>query len=96
MGEASSNYVVALFVDNGLVATRCLEWIQSWFTILVTLFERIGLQTNAAKTKVMTCLLGWIQVAQMEEEYARTAGRGCDNDKALAHCMQCLWHQPCS
>jgi hypothetical protein len=30
----------------------------------------MGLQTNAAKTKVMTCLPGKIQVAKTEEEYA--------------------------
>ncbi len=63
MGEAAHDYVVAFFVDNGLVSDRCPEWLQSLFTILVTLFERIGLQTSVAKTKVMTCLPGKIGIA---------------------------------
>jgi hypothetical protein len=64
MGEAAHNYAVAFFVDNGLVLARCPEWPQSLFAILVNLFECIGLRTNVAKTKVMTCLLGRTQIAQ--------------------------------
>jgi hypothetical protein len=70
LGEAARNHAVALFVGNGLVMVRCPEWKQSSFTILVNLFKRIGLRTNAAKTKVMTCLPGKIWVARTEEEYA--------------------------
>ncbi len=64
------NQCIAFFVDNGLVAARCLEWLQSSFNTLITLFERIGLRTNAEKSKVMTYLPGKIRVAQTEEEYA--------------------------
>ncbi len=70
IGEAVHDYIVAFFVDAGLVAARCPEWLQSSLTILVNLFKRIGLKTNAAKTKVMTCLPGKIWVAKTEEEYA--------------------------
>jgi hypothetical protein len=61
---------VAFFVDNGLVAARCPERLQSSFTIFIILFECIGLWTNAAKTKVMRCLPRKIRVARTEEEYA--------------------------
>jgi hypothetical protein len=70
IGEAVRDHVVAFFVDDRLVAARCPEWLQSSFTILIHLFERIGLKMNAAKTKVMTCLPGKIRVAKTEEEYA--------------------------
>ncbi len=70
MGNLVCNQCITFFVDNGLVATRCPEWLQSSFDILITLFKRVGLWMNAKKTKVMTCLPGKIQVAQMEEEYA--------------------------
>jgi hypothetical protein len=70
IGEAVHDHVVAFFVDDGLVAARFPEWLQSSFTILIHLFEHIGLKTNAAETKVMTCLPGKIQVAKTEEEYA--------------------------
>jgi hypothetical protein len=70
MGEAARDYVVAFFFDNGLVMERCPEWLQSLSTILVNLFIHIGIWTNMAKMKVMTCLPGRIQIAQMEEGYA--------------------------
>jgi hypothetical protein len=60
IGEAARDHVVAFFVDDGLVAARCPEWLQSSFTILIHLFKRICLKTNAAKTIVMTCLPGKI------------------------------------
>ncbi len=64
------NQCIAFFVGDGLVAARCPEWLQTSFNILITFFERIGLRTNAEKTKVMTCLPGKIRVAQTKEEYA--------------------------
>jgi hypothetical protein len=64
------NQCIAFFVDDGLVAARCPEWLQSSFDILINLFEWIGFRTNAKKTKVMTCLPGKIRVAKTEEEYA--------------------------
>jgi hypothetical protein len=70
LGEAACNHTVAFFVDDGLVAAKCPDWLQSSFTILVNLFKCIGLRTNAANTKVMTCLPGKIWVAKTEEEYA--------------------------
>jgi hypothetical protein len=70
VGNLVHNQCIAFFVDNGLVAMRCLEWLQSSFDILITLFEWIGLWMNAKKMKVMTCLPWTIRVAQTEEEYA--------------------------
>ncbi len=57
------------FVNNGLVAARCPEWLRSSFTILINLFEWIHLRANAEKMKVIMCLLGKIWVAQMENKY---------------------------
>jgi hypothetical protein len=69
LGEAAHDHMVAFFVDKRLVAASFPEWLQSSFQILIALFEHIGLQTNAEKTKVMTCLPGKIQVAQPDKEY---------------------------
>jgi hypothetical protein len=60
VGNLVRNQCIPFFVDEGLVAVRCPEWLQTSFDILITLFKRIGLQTNAKKTKVMTCFLGKI------------------------------------
>jgi hypothetical protein len=70
VGEAVHDHCIAFFVDNGLVTARCPVWLQTSFDTLIKLFERIGLLTNAEKTKDMTCVPGKIQVAQMEAKYA--------------------------
>ena len=49
--ELVGNQCIAFFVDNGLVAARCPEWLQLSFKILINLFKRIGLRTNADKKK---------------------------------------------
>jgi hypothetical protein len=60
---------VAFYIDNGLIASRDPVWLQLSFDILVGLFECIRLFTNAAKTKVMTCIPGRIREGYTEEEY---------------------------
>jgi hypothetical protein len=70
VGDLVRDQCIPFFVDDGLVAMRCPEWLQSSFDIFINLFERIGFRANAEKTKVMMCLPGKIQVAQTEEEYA--------------------------
>ncbi len=78
------NQYIAFFVDDGLVAARCPEWLQSSFSIFINLFKWIGLWTNAEKTKVMMCLPGKIQVAQMEEAYkSQQTGLGTSTKEAL-------------
>jgi hypothetical protein len=82
VGNLVRNQCIAFFVDDGLVAARCPEWLQTSFDILITLFEWIGLRTNAKKMKVMTCLPGKIQVAQTEEVYAsQQTGLGTSTTK---------------
>ncbi len=83
IGEAVCDHVAAFFVNDGLVAARFPEWLQSSFTILIHLFEHIGLKTNTTKTKVMKCLPGKIRVAKTEEEY--TAQKTW-NTTAAKHC----------
>jgi hypothetical protein len=54
----ASREIVAFFVDNRLVRSRDLVWLQGTLNILVTLFEIISLRTNPDKTKVMCASLG--------------------------------------
>jgi hypothetical protein len=53
-----SREIVAFFVDDRLIRSRELVWLQSALNILVTIFESIGLRRNPEKTKVMTCVPG--------------------------------------
>jgi hypothetical protein len=59
------------------------------FDILIGLFDWIHLFTNAAKTKVMVCILRWILEAYTEEQYAEyksPTGAAADNKR---HCINC-------
>ncbi len=88
VGNLVGDQCIAFFVNNWLVAGRCREWLQTSFDILITLFKWIGLRTNAKKMKVMTCLPGKIQVAQMEEVYAsQQLGLGTSTTKH--RCIDC-------
>jgi hypothetical protein len=69
IGDEVAKWMVAIYIDNELVASRDPVWLQSSFDILVGLFERIGLFTNAAKTKVMMCTPGRIRECYSDEAY---------------------------
>ena len=72
IGDKVAKWMVAFYIDNGLVASRDPVWLQSSFDILVGLFECIGLFTNATKTKVMTCMPGRIREGYSDEAYTYT------------------------
>jgi hypothetical protein len=59
--------LVAFYADDRLIASRDPVWLQESFDVLIGLFERIGLFTNAAKTKVMVCTPGKIREGYTEE-----------------------------
>jgi hypothetical protein len=85
IGDDVVKWLVAFYIDNGLVASRDPIWLQSSLDILVSLFECIGLYTNAAKTKVMMCVPGRMREGYMEEEYTlhRSGAETATNRK---HC----------
>jgi len=58
------------------------------------MFERIGLFTNASKTKVMVCIPGRIHEACTEEQYAEhkyksPTGAASDNKRRWIGCEIC-------
>ncbi len=79
---------MAFFVDDGLVGSRDPVWLQSAMDILITLFEGIGIRTNPAKTKVMTCVPGNIRVAHTEAAY-HAQQLGPVNPTAKHHQVEC-------
>ncbi len=83
IGDDVAEWLVTFYIDDGLVASRDPVWLQSSFDILVSLFECIGLYTNAAKTKVMTCIPGRIKEGFTQEEYTlnRTGAETATNRK---------------
>ena len=82
----------AFYADDGVLSARCPEWLQESFTILVGLFERVGLRTNAQKTKVMTCVPGRIRVSFTEEvynDYCHGAYTHADRKRLQVECNIC-------
>ena len=63
------NRQVLFFADDGLLASRDPTWLQNSFDILISLFECVGLKTNAVKTKAMVCCLTTIAKGLSEEAY---------------------------
>jgi hypothetical protein len=79
-------------IDDRLVASRDPVWPQLSFDILVSLFECIGLYMNAAKTKVVACVLGRIREGYKEEEYRlhRSGGEtAADRKRRRVVCQIC-------
>jgi hypothetical protein len=68
IGDEVAKWCVAFYIDG--------IWLQSSFDILVGLFERIGLFTNAAKTKAMMCAYrgGLEKVIQMRGTHDKHLG----------------------
>ena len=52
--------LLVVYADDRLLSGRDAEWTQRAFNNLVSLFERMGLQTNETKTKAMICYPGYI------------------------------------
>jgi hypothetical protein len=74
------------------IASQDPVWLQELFDILIGLFERIGLFTNASKTKVMICILGRIREAYTEEQYAKyksLTGAATNNKRRWIDCEIC-------
>ena len=62
-------FFLLFYTDNGVVAMRCEEMHGRAVTLLVSLFQRVGLQTNTAKTKYVTFLPGKIRVCLSNRAY---------------------------
>ena len=89
IGDRVAEILVAFYVDNGLIASWDPVWLQESFDILIRLFERIGLFTNAAKTKVMVCIPGRIQEGYTEGGYADYKSQTVTAADKKRRCVDC-------
>ena len=89
LGERIVKILVAFYVDDGLIASCDPVWLQESFDILIELFERIGLFTNAAKMKAMVCIPGQIQEGYTEEEYANYKSPTETSADRKRRCVDC-------
>ena len=54
-GAAVRNLLLAFCADDGLIASRNHQWSQDALAVLVTLFRKVGSETNVDKTKMVIC-----------------------------------------
>ena len=59
------------YVENGLVASTDLGWLQSALNTLKRLFDQVGLRTNTRKTVGVVCKPYWASGARSDEAYTR-------------------------
>jgi hypothetical protein len=74
--EFMATFFAIFYVDDAYLASRDPGFLQHALTLLVDLFERVGLQTNTTKTQTMICTPGRIRTQLPSESYRRMmAGR---------------------
>ena len=82
----------AIYVDDTYLASRDAEFLQCVLDLLVSLFERVGLETNVSKTQTMICNPGRIRTQLPTDSYRRlrrsrvTAAEWNARD---AECLKC-------
>ena len=76
LDDLMSTFFAIFYVDNAYLTSRDAEFLQRALDLLVSLFERVGLETNTSKMQTMICTLGrnWTQLPT--DSYQRFQ-RGC-------------------
>ncbi len=55
-----ATFFAIFYVDDAHLASQDAGFLQHALTLLVNLFQRVGLQTNTSKTQTMFCTPDWI------------------------------------
>ena len=69
VGEEIRHFLAAFYANNGLFQWRDPVRLHASLDTLVALFGRVGLRTNASKTKTMVCIPGRIRTCQSQATY---------------------------
>ena len=71
IGERFREIIAIFYADDGLLASRSPEQLQSAIDLCADLFARAGLLTNVLKTKAMTFVPGKIRTRWSRASYLR-------------------------
>jgi len=66
-----SAFFAIFYVDDAYLASRDAEFLQHMLDLLVSLFVRVGLETNTSKTQRMICTPGRIRTQLPTDSYRR-------------------------
>jgi hypothetical protein len=64
-------FFAIFYVDDAYLASRDAEFLQRALDLLVSLFARVGLETNMSETQTMICILGRIRTQLPADSYRR-------------------------
>jgi hypothetical protein len=71
VAEFMATFFAIFYFNDAYLASRDAVFLQRALTLLVNLFERVGLQTNTTKTQMMICTPGWIRTQLSPVSYSR-------------------------
>ena len=71
-----STFFAIFYIDNTYLASRDADFLQCALDILVSLFKRVGLETNTSKMQTMICTPGRTRTQLPAESY-RQLRQGC-------------------
>jgi hypothetical protein len=86
-------FFAIFYVDDAYLATRDPNFLQVALNSLVSLFKRVGLETNVKKMQAMICTPGRISTQLSTDSYRRRHGYGTQTrkqwDARKVECRQC-------
>ena len=87
-----ATFFAIFYVDNAYLASRDPDFLQLALDILVSLFARVGLETNVSKTQAMICTPGRIRTQLPEASYRRMQQGivlAAERDTRMVQCREC-------
>ena len=92
LGYDVRGHTVLFYADDALLASRDANWLQTSFTTICDLFERVGLQTNASKTKVMIAVPRRLMGRELDSVHKRRIQGGDshrERQRRRVECSEC-------
>jgi hypothetical protein len=90
LAELMLTYFAIFYVDDAYLASRDAEFLQRALDLLVSLFGRVGLETNVSKTQTMICTPGRIRTQLPADLYRRLRRGRVTATKWNARDVECL------
>ena len=79
-----------LYVDDVIIISKDLEWLQGSLNVLIGLFRRVRLMTNVANSSTMICQTELIHTGMSEEYFNwRSTGYGYSYQEILRNHIPC-------
>ena len=60
LGWSAGEHKICFYEYDGRIAGKDPFWVQTILTVMISMFEIVGLQKNLIKTKAMACTPGFI------------------------------------